>query len=64
MENSEYRLLKDNPTVDEKLKNTQSLQGGPNGSFIRIKAIDQIQRENPVQRIHENTLGRRNPRNC
>jgi len=55
--------LNDNPVVDETLKNTQTLQGWLNGSFIRIMAIAQIQRENPVQWIHENTLGGRNPRN-
>jgi len=40
-----------------------ALQDWPNGSFIRIMTIAQIQRENPVQRIYENTLDGRNPRN-
>jgi len=40
-----------------------ALQDWLGGSFIRIVAIAQIQRENPVQQIHENKLDGRNPRN-
>jgi len=34
-----------------------ALQDWLNGSSIRIMTIAQIQRENLVRRIHENTLG-------